>query len=141
MAATTSATPSSSDRDGICARTTTPITVAVAGSSETISEYVARLSRAIASWSKTYGTTDDATPTPSPAASATGSTNAGAALGAADRRDRDERDEHRRTEPVDPVQRRVPRHAVREDDVEREQPGVREREGDADAARRRAARR
>jgi hypothetical protein len=30
-----------------------PMTVAVAGSSETISEYVARLSLAIASWSKT----------------------------------------------------------------------------------------
>jgi hypothetical protein len=30
-----------------------PITVAVAGSSETISEYVARLKRDMASWSKT----------------------------------------------------------------------------------------
>ena len=43
-------------------------------------EYVARLSRAIASWSKTYGTTEDATPTPMPAPMATGSKRAGAAL-------------------------------------------------------------
>jgi hypothetical protein len=34
-----------------------PITVAVAGSSNTISEYVARLRRVIASWSHTYGIT------------------------------------------------------------------------------------
>ena len=33
----TSATPASSVGEGICASTTTPITVAVAGSSETIS--------------------------------------------------------------------------------------------------------
>ena len=56
-----------------------PITVAVAGRSETSSAYVERGSRAIASWSHTYGITEDAIPTPIPAASATGSTNAGAA--------------------------------------------------------------
>ena len=57
-----------------------PTTVAVAGSSATRSEYVARRRRAIASWSKTYGTTDDAMPTPMPAARATGSSSTGAAL-------------------------------------------------------------
>jgi hypothetical protein len=36
---------------------------------------VARGSRAIASWSQTYGITDDDTPTPIPAASVTGSAN------------------------------------------------------------------
>jgi hypothetical protein len=56
-----------------------PITVAVAGRSETRSAYVARRIRAIASWSKTYGITDDEIPTPIPAARATGSTSAGAA--------------------------------------------------------------
>ena len=56
-----------------------PIAVAVAGSSETSSAYVARSSRAIASWSQTYGITEDAIPTPTPAASATGSVRAGSA--------------------------------------------------------------
>ena len=59
-------TPSTSTGDGTCASTTTPITVAVAGSSETSSAYVARGSRAIASWSQTYGITEEATPTPMP---------------------------------------------------------------------------
>ena len=49
----TSATPSASLGDGTWASTTTPITVAVAGSSETISAYVARAIRASASWSAT----------------------------------------------------------------------------------------
>jgi hypothetical protein len=49
----TSATPVSSFVDGIWVSTTTPITVAVAGSSETISAYVARGRRFIASWSET----------------------------------------------------------------------------------------
>jgi hypothetical protein len=49
----------------------------VAGSSETISEYVARLSRVIASWSHTYGITDDVMPTPIPAPIATGSSRCG----------------------------------------------------------------
>jgi hypothetical protein len=53
--------------------------VAVAGSSETSSAYAARLSRAIASWSVTYGITDDEIPTPIPASSPTGSSAAGAA--------------------------------------------------------------
>lgn len=53
--------------------------MAVAGSSETISEYVARGSRAIASWSHTYGMTEDVIPTPMPAPSATGSSRWGTA--------------------------------------------------------------
>lgn len=57
-----------------------PTTVAVAGSSETMSAYVARRIRAIASWSQTYGITDEVMPTPMPAATATGSTSAGTAL-------------------------------------------------------------
>jgi hypothetical protein len=39
-----------------------------------------RVSRAIASWSQTYGMTDDATPTPMPAAIAIGSSSAGTAF-------------------------------------------------------------
>ncbi len=41
-------------------------------------------------------------------------------------------DQHRRGQPVDPADRRAARDAVREDDVEREEGGVGEREGDAD---------
>src|SRR4051812_38973099 len=52
---------------------------AIAGRSATKSAYVARGIRAIASWSRTYGITDEEMPTPMPAASATGSPNAGAA--------------------------------------------------------------
>src|SRR5215207_7494235 len=77
---TTSATPSTSAGDGTWPSTTIPITVAVAGSSETSRAYVARGSRAIASWSQTYGITDDATPTPTPAAIAIGSSSAGTAF-------------------------------------------------------------
>src|SRR5690242_844592 len=79
----TSATPASSAAVGSCVSTMTPITVAMAGNSATISEYAARLRFAIASWSVTYGITDEQIPTPMPAASATGSVNACAACGAA----------------------------------------------------------
>src|SRR5215213_10966082 len=75
----TSPTPSASSALGSWARTTTPITAATAGSSATISAYVERAIRAIASWSVTYGITDEDTPTPMPAAIATGSVNAGTA--------------------------------------------------------------
>ena len=68
-----------SSADGIWVSTTTPMTVAVAGSRETISAYVARGSRAIASWSVTYGITEEEIPTPTAAASSSGSVNAGAA--------------------------------------------------------------
>jgi hypothetical protein len=64
---------------GVCPSTTSPTTVAVAGSSDTISEYVARVSRAIASWSHTYGMTEEVTPTPIPAPSAIGSVRCGPA--------------------------------------------------------------
>ena len=109
-----------------------PMTVAVAGSSETINEYVARLNRAIASWSNTYGTPTTRLRHPRPAASATGSDERRQRARTADRRDRDERDEHGGAEPVDPVERGVPRDAVRKHDVQREQCSVRERERDAD---------
>ena len=79
----TSATPTSSAAVGSWVSTTMPITVAMAGSSATISEYAARLRFAIASWSVTYGITDEQIPTPTPAANATGSVNACAAWGAA----------------------------------------------------------
>jgi hypothetical protein len=59
--------------------TSTPINVAVAGSRATNRAYVARGRRAIASWSNTYGITDDEMPTAAPAARATGSRNACAA--------------------------------------------------------------
>jgi hypothetical protein len=53
--AMTSTTPRASGTVGIWVSTITPITVAVAGSSDTISAYVTRGSRARASWSATYG--------------------------------------------------------------------------------------
>ena len=53
MPAITSAMPKSSCGPGICARTSAPITVAVAGSSASMSAKVLRGSRAIASWSQT----------------------------------------------------------------------------------------
>ncbi len=76
---TTSTTPAASSGTGICASTSTPTTVAVAGSRETSSAYVPRLSRAMASWSQTYGITDEQMPTPTPAASSRGSVSAGTA--------------------------------------------------------------
>src|SRR6266536_1329610 len=75
----TRAIPARSTNEGNWLRTTTPITVAVAGRSATNSAYVARGKRAIASWSNTYGMTDDETPTPIPAAIAIGSPSACAA--------------------------------------------------------------
>jgi len=55
------------------------MTVAKTGSSASISENVARGSRAMASWSVTYGITDEHTPTPAPASSRAGCRNAGSA--------------------------------------------------------------
>ena len=60
-------TPSVSLKPGICARTTIPTKVAVAGSKASMSAKLARGSRDIASWSQTYGITDEQTPTPTPA--------------------------------------------------------------------------
>src|SRR5215468_252350 len=77
----TRAMPPMSTGVGSWRRTTTPVTTAVAGSSATNNAYVGRGRRAIASWSHTYGTTDDVTPTPAPASSATGSFSATRALG------------------------------------------------------------
>jgi len=45
--------PATSRADGTWVRTTIPMTVAVAGRSDTMSAYVARGSRASASWSAT----------------------------------------------------------------------------------------
>ena len=75
----TSAIPAASVSVGTWVSTSRPITVAVAGSSETISEYAARLSCFIATWSAMYGITELEMPTPMPAAIATGSVNAGIA--------------------------------------------------------------
>jgi hypothetical protein len=75
----TSPMPASSARPGSWVSTTTPMTVAVAGSKDSSSANVARDSRANASWSHTYGITEDEIPTPMPASSATGSLNAGTA--------------------------------------------------------------
>lgn len=55
------------------------MTVANTGSSASMSENVARGSRAMASWSATYGMTDEQTPIPAPASSRTGCRNAGRA--------------------------------------------------------------
>lgn len=78
----TSATPTSSRVVGTWWSTATPMTIAIAGSSASSSAYVDRAIRAIASWSQTYGITEELMPTPIPAASATGSTNAVAACAA-----------------------------------------------------------
>ncbi len=72
MPATTSAMPSRSRPVGTWASTSRPIAVAVAGSSASISANVARGSLAIASWSVTYGITDEQRPTPTPQASQSG---------------------------------------------------------------------
>ena len=93
------------DRVGICARTTTPITAAVAGSNATISEYVARGQRAIASWSNTYGTPTRRRRRRCPRRARPGSATPEPRR-AADRRDDTQRDEHRRREPVDRRQSR-----------------------------------
>ena len=78
----------------------------------------------------TYGITDEEMPTPTPAASATGSARAGAAaqppIGVTD----DRGDEHGRAEAVDPAAAAARGGAVGEHDVEREQRGVGEREGE-----------
>ena len=50
----------------------------------------------------------------------------------ADRRDEDEGEQHRRRQAVDPAQYRPAGDTMREDDVHREEPGVREGERDAD---------
>ena len=63
----------------------------------------------MASWSKTYGITDEAMPTPMPAASATGRRAPARALQPAERRHDDCRDEHRRGQPVDPPELRATR--------------------------------
>ena len=109
-----------------------PITVAVAGSKETMSEYVARLSRAIASWSKTYGMTDDVTPTATPAASATGSTSAGAALQPAIGVTTTAATKDRRRQTVEAADTGAAREPVCEHDVDGEESRVRERERDPD---------
>ena len=90
---------------GICPSTTTPTTTAVAGNRATISEYVDRGSRAIASWSVTYGITDDEIPTPTPASSTSGVAEHREHLPPAGRRDQHERDQHRGTESAQPAHR------------------------------------
>ena len=86
----------------------------------------------MASWSKTYGMTDDVTPTAIPAAIATGSEKASCGAREPDRRDEEEGEQHCRGQAVDPAQSRAPRNTVREDDVGGEQRSVCERERDAD---------
>ena len=88
--------------------------------------------RAIASWSQTYGITDDVIPTPIPASSTTGSTSAGTASQPPSGVATTQRDEHGGGEPVDPGHRPVLRHAVRDDDVEGEERRVGEGERQPD---------
>jgi hypothetical protein len=73
--------PATSRGVGNWRRTIAPMIVANTGSSASISANVALGSRAIASWSATYGMTDEQTPTPAPASSRTGCVNAGSAPG------------------------------------------------------------
>jgi len=71
--------PASSAGPGSWVSTTTPMIVAVAGSRDSSSANVARDSRASASWSHTYGITDEQIPTPAAAASSSGCPKATAA--------------------------------------------------------------
>ena len=86
----------------------------------------------IASWSQTYGITDEEMPTPTPAASATGSREVPARRPS--RRSAWRRRARRASTPerVDAARPRASRDAVAEHDVEREQGRVRDREGDAE---------
>jgi hypothetical protein len=77
--AVTSAMPAMSCGVGSWRSTTAPMIAANTGSSASMSANVARGSRAMASWSVTYGMTEEHTPTPAPAASSTGWPNAGSA--------------------------------------------------------------
>jgi hypothetical protein len=68
----TRAIPAISAGSGSWCRTITPTTVALAGSNDMSSAKAARGSLAIASWSVTYGITDEQMPTPQPAPSRSG---------------------------------------------------------------------
>src|SRR5215469_3640675 len=70
--AITSSTPNTSSKLGIWRSTTTPITLAMAGRRERSRAKVLRARRAMASWSQTYGMTDEQIPTPAPAAMSKG---------------------------------------------------------------------
>ena len=76
--------------------------------------------------------TDDESPTPIPAATATGSANAGTALQPGDRRHDDRGDEHRGREAVEAAQTTAACEPVREDDVEGEEGGIGEGERESD---------
>src|SRR5262245_40410199 len=73
---TTTAIPTSSAGVGNCCSTTAPMTTANTGSRASMRANVARGSRAMASWSVTYGMTDEQIATPNPASSKTGSVTA-----------------------------------------------------------------
>ena len=123
--------PARSRGVGVWPSTTRPITVADAGRMLSISANVARRRRFIASWSATYGMTDEHTPTANAAASNAGWVNAGMAARDPDRRGQHGRHEHRDAEPVDrapPVARIGVGDPVAERDVEHEQRAVGERE-------------
>ena len=105
---------------GTCPSTTSPIN-AVAGRSETRSAYVSCRMRAMASWSQTYGITDDGDADADPGQERGRREEGRRGAPAADRGRDEERDEHRRREPVDSTERRQPRDAVAEHDVEGEE--------------------
>ena len=91
-----------------------------------------RGSRAIASWSHTYGITDEAMPTPIPGRERDRVRECRHGGPARQRRHDDQRDEHRRAERVDPARLAAASDAVPEHDVEREEDGVRECERNAE---------
>ena len=105
-----------------------PITVAVAGSSETSSAYGPREPR---HRHLVADVRDDRRGDPDPDAGRDrhGVAERGDRVPARERRDHHERRDHRRGEPVEP---RALRHAVPEHDVEREEARVREREDEAE---------
>ena len=70
--AATKAIPAISGGPGSWCSTITPMIVALAGSNDMSSAKAARGSLAIASWSVTYGITDQQMPTPQPAPSRSG---------------------------------------------------------------------
>ena len=79
-----------------------------------------------------YGMTEEDTPTPTPAAERPRIAERGRGGAAGERRDDHRRDHHRSGEAVDAAQAGVLGDAVGKDDVEREEDGVRDREGHAE---------
>ena len=91
--------------------------------------------RAIASWSQTYGITEEVTADAEPGEEGDRAPRAGTAAQPLSGVATTQATEHRRRQPIDPGYRPVLRNPVSEHDVEREEPRVGEGEGEADRLR------